>query len=126
MSKDLSFICFLLLFVLFIQINHTCVMSCISVNAIFEPCIVIQYRKDGNVFNLRKNILSRNKQNIDFSTLFYQCIVTAFRVYCIIKYLYLLFLIDSIAFTFYERPNLHLVSLFYKSFILSTIFSQKN
>ena len=41
-----------------------------------------------NVFDLRKNILSRNKQNTDFNNLFYQYIVTAFRVFSIVKYRY--------------------------------------
>ena len=38
-----------------------------------------------NVFDSRKNILSRNKQNTEFNNLFYQYIVTAFRVFSIVK-----------------------------------------
>ena len=100
----------------FFQRSHTWLFTCISVNA--EPCTQyrrIQYqKKNKNLFDLRKNILSRNKQNIDFNTSFYQYIVT-FRVYNLAKYCHSLFFIDSIAFNLNKRSNLHLVSLFYKN-----------
>ena len=47
----------------------------------------MQYQKNENVFDLRKKILS--KQNINFNTLFYQCLVTSSRVSNnIVKYRY--------------------------------------
>ena len=64
MLKGLLFICFRL-FVLFLQGNHTCVMTCISVNFNFLN-LVIEYRKNENEFNLKEEIISRKKQNIDF------------------------------------------------------------
>lgn len=46
--------------------------------------MVINYRNNKIRFDLRKNILSTNKQNIDFNTSFQQYKVTAFRVYSIL------------------------------------------
>ena len=56
----------------------------------------MQYQKNKNLFNLRKNIILRNKQKLDFNASFYQCIMTAFRAYSIVKQCYLLFFIASI------------------------------
>lgn len=64
MSKGLLFIRFRL-FVLFLQGNHICVMNCISVNVNFLN-LIIEYRKNENEFNLKEEIISRKKQNIDF------------------------------------------------------------
>ena len=60
--------------------------------------------------------LWKDKENIDFNTLFYQYIVTAFKVKSIIRYRYSLFITDSITFTFNKRSNLHLLSLFCNNF----------
>ena len=57
------------------------------------------------MFNLGKNTLSRNIRNIDFSTLFYQYIVTTFKLHSIVKY-YLLFFIVNIVFTFNKKTKL--------------------
>ena len=57
----------------------------------------IQYRKNKYLFDLGKNIPI---------TSFYQDIMTAFRVDSIVKYCYLVFFIDSIAFTSNKRPKL--------------------
>ena len=67
-----------------------------------------------NLFDLRKYILWRNKQD-DFNTLFYQYIVIAFRVYRTVKYPNSLLFIDSIAFIVNKRPNLRLINWLYKS-----------
>ena len=64
MSKGLLFIRFRL-FVLFLQGNHICVMTCISVNVNFLN-LIREYRKNENEFNLKEEIISRKKQNIDF------------------------------------------------------------
>ena len=96
------------------QRNHTCVINCIYL--FLEPYIVIQYWKNENLFDLRKSIILRDKENIDFNTLFYQYIVTAFRVKSIVRYRYSLLVIDTITSTFNKRWNLHLVSLFCKNF----------
>ena len=71
--------------------------------------------KNENVFNLQEDILSRNKQNADLNTLFYQYIVTSCRVYSIVKHRFSLFFIESVVFIFNKTTKLHLLTLFQKN-----------
>ena len=56
----------------------------------------MQFQKNKNVFDLRKNIFSRNLQNIEFNTLTYQHILTALKIYTIAKYVSSLFFIHNV------------------------------
>ena len=65
-----------------------------------EPHMEILFQKNGNMFDLRKNILSRNKQTIGFNTLFHQYTEDAARATSRVKYCFSLFFIDIIGFLF--------------------------
>lgn len=66
--------------------------------SIFRIIYEILYQKMKKC--LRKNIISRNKQNRCFNNFFYQYTETPFRASSRVKYPFLLFFVDSITFLF--------------------------
>ena len=94
------------LFCCFFQRKHTCVITWRTylrmsiVRTIYDNAI----SKEQKCVRFKENILSSNKQNIDFNTLFYQCLVTSSRVSnSIVKYRYSLLFIDSNVSLFIEK-----------------------
>ena len=71
--------------------------------------------KDQKYVQLMEKYYFKKKKKIDFKTLFYHHIVSTFRIYSIVKFRFSLPFIDSMAFTFEKRQNLHLFSLFYRN-----------
>ena len=67
------------------------------------------------------NIISKDQKCVQFmekyyfKNIFYQHIVTTFRIYSIVKFRFSLSSIDNEGFTFEKRSNLHLFSSFYKN-----------
>lgn len=84
--------------------------------SIFRTIYAISTEKISVRLKEKYSFKKKNKDSL------YQFIVTAFSVWSLVNYCYLLFFTDNIAFTYNKRLNLHFVRLFHNncSYLTST------
>ena len=117
-SKDCPFLClfrFCFLFIFFLSKKanlHLYLYICEC--RLLES--YIQYQKNKICSIYRKRLFKEISKTSISKLYFISTLSLHLRYICnIVKYCYSLPFTDSVAFTFNKRPNLHLVSLFYKN-----------